>query len=102
MTYFTDFTMFCILVMELVRQKHARSVEWNAHIITINPDYFFLSKRSHPNNKVTSLFDYSVKERYTALLPMTPRFTRTWFASTYVCINAICCLVLRAHYSTRF
>lgn len=102
MTYFTDFTMFCILVMELVRQKHARSVEWNAHIITINPDYFFLSKRSHPNHKVTSLFDYSVKERYRALLPMTPRFTRTWFASTYVCVNAICCLVLRAHYSTRF
>ena len=33
---------FCVLVVEPVRQKHARSVEWNAFIITINPDYFFL------------------------------------------------------------
>ena len=33
---------------------------------------------------------------------MTPRFTPAWFASTYVYVNAICCLVLRAHYSTRF
>lgn len=70
--------------------------------VTINPDYFFLSKRSHPNHKVTSLCDYSVKETYKALLPMTARFTPAWFASTYVYVNALCCLVLRAHYSTRF
>ena len=63
---------------------------------------FFLVKRSHPNHKVTSLCDYSVKETYKALLPMTARFTPAWFASTYVYVNALCCLVLRAHYSTRF